>query len=95
MMMAGVEGVEGLGNVLECLYIYHPTKNTFQKPDLPLHIIKLYYMVGKRQLWVWVLLSYYLTWAKSSFGSRHKEATHQRLVCGFSFWVWVIGLRCL
>ena len=51
-MMAGVEGVKGLGIVLESLYIYHPTKNTFQKPDLPLHIIKLFLMVWKRQLWL-------------------------------------------
>jgi hypothetical protein len=47
--MAGVEGAKGMGNFSKCLYIYHPTKNTFQKPDLPPHIIKLYYMVGKIQ----------------------------------------------
>ena len=57
-MMAGVEGVQGWGNVLESLYIYHPTKNTFQKPDLPLHTIKLYYMVGKIQFRVNTLLGY-------------------------------------
>jgi len=48
-----VEGVRELGNVAESLYIYHPTKNTFQISDLAIrNIIKLYLMVGKIQLWV-------------------------------------------
>ena len=39
-MIAGVEGVERSGNVPKSLYIYHPTKNTFQITDFHIPIKK-------------------------------------------------------
>ena len=62
-----MEGVRQCGNVSKSLYIYHPTKNTFQKPDsIDLSLQRVDMLDG-------TLLSYYLWYGKGSCGSRVDE----------------------